>query len=202
MDIHRKNIRLASQSTIRAQLLRNAGLDIICSATRVDEQAIKAALLAEQATPRDIAATLAETKALKISAKHPEDLVLGCDQILTVDGAFLSKPTDPADARKQLAALSGKTHHLVSAVVLAEEARPTWRQINTVSMTMRKLSSAYIDAYVDRNWDEIAYCVGGYQLEAEGIRLFSQIKGDYFTVLGLPLIETLNHLTTRGAIDG
>lgn len=202
MDIHRKKIHLASTSAIRAQLLQNAGVEITCSNARIDEDAIKAALLAEEASPRDIADTLAESKAIKISSKHPDDFVIGCDQVLSLKGELFSKSADKAAAKDQLRQLSGQTHHLISAVVIAEEARPVWRQINTVSLTMRQLTDEYIDAYLDRNWPDVSYCVGAYQLESEGVRLFSQIKGDYFTVLGLPLLETLSYLTTRGAIDG
>lgn len=200
MSIHKKTIRLASASAARAQLLRNAGLEIESTPARIDEDAVKLALLAEEAKPRDIADALAEAKAIKIGAKHPQDLVIGCDQVLAFEGQILSKPRSADEARAQIAAMRGKTHQLLSAAVLVEDARPIWRHIGIVTLTMHPISDAYLDDYIARNWPAIGDCVGGYMLEAEGVRLFSQIRGDYFTVLGLPLLELLSHLGRSGAI--
>lgn len=193
---------LASGSEIRAVLLRNAGVQIDIVPPRVDESAIKDALVAENAPPRDVADALAEAKARKISAKRPEALVLGCDQVLAVDRVMLSKPTTPHDALAQLHQLSGRTHHLLSAAVLYQGGSPLWRHVGQVRLTMRKLSESYMADYVDRNWDSIRHSVGSYKLEEEGARLFASIQGDYFTVLGLPLLELLSYLTLRGEIDG
>ena len=122
--------------------------------------------------------------------------------VLDLDGELLSKPTDPDDARRQLDLLGGKTHRLVSAAVMYEDGAPVWRQIGIVKLTMRRASAAYLDAYVTRNWDSIQHSVGAYKLEEEGARLFHKIDGDYFHVLGIPLLEVLAYLTLRGVIEG
>lgn len=195
-----KRFILASSSQIRATLLRNAGLDIAVLPARIDENAIKAALQAEGAKPRDVTDTLAEYKARRVANTNPEALVLGCDQVAELKGTILSKPATPDEAREQLSLLSGKTHHLLSAAVVYDRAEPVWRHIGVVRMTMRALSPGYIDEYVSRNWGSIRHAVGGYKLEEEGVRLFSLIDGDYFNVLGLPLTELLSYLIARGEI--
>jgi len=192
---------LASGSEVRATLLRNAGIDIDVLPARVDEAAVKAGLAAEGASPRDVADALAEHKAWRISSKHPEALVLGCDQVAEFKGTLLSKPETPAEASAQLAALSGQTHKLLSAAVLFLAGAPLWRHVGTVRLTMRPLSPGFVDDYVARNWHSIRHSVGGYKLEEEGVRLFSRIEGDYFNVLGLPLMELLSYLIDRGEID-
>jgi nucleoside triphosphate pyrophosphatase len=195
-----KRFILASGSEIRATLLRNAGIEIEVIAARIDEEAIRAALDAEAAKPRDVADTLAEYKARRVANANPDALVLGCDQVAEIKGTILSKPTTQAEARDQLALLSGKTHHLLSAAVVYEHGEPAWRHIGVVRMTMRDLSPAYIEDYVDRNWESIRHAVGGYKLEEEGVRLFSLVDGDYFHVLGLPLTELLSYLIEKGEI--
>ena len=193
---------LASGSAIRATLLQNAGLSIEQIKARIDEQSVKEAMVASEAPPRDIADTLAEMKARKVADKHPEAMVIGCDQVLAFEGAILSKPKDPEDARAQLRLMRGKRHMLLSAAVIYHEGKPIWRHIGQVRLRMRNMSDSYIDGYVDRNWDEIQHAVGGYMLEAEGVRLFHSIEGDYFHVLGMPLLELLAFLTLRGVIEG
>ena len=193
---------LASGSEIRAQLLRNAGVSFTVHRPRVDEDAIKAALLAEQAPPRDIADTLAEMKARKVAERHPAAMVIGCDQVLAFDKTVLSKPTDPQDAARQLRMMRGQRHMLLSAAVIYHEGKPVWRHVGQVRLRMRDVSDGYLDGYISRNWDDIRHSVGAYQLEAEGVRLFHSIEGDYFNVLGLPLLELLAFLTLRGVIEG
>jgi septum formation protein len=191
---------LASGSTVRADLLRKAGLSFDIILPRIDEAAIRDSLLAERASPRDIADTLAEAKARRVANRHPLALVIGCDQILVHHGTIFAKPQSAADAEAQLAAFSGNTHRLLSAVVLYAQGAPVWRHIGQVDLTMRPLSATYRHEYVTRNWESIRHCVGAYKIEEEGARLFSRIDGDYFNILGLPLLELLSYLVLRGTL--
>jgi len=143
---------------------------------------------------------LADAKARKVSQKHPNDLTIGCDQVLEINGVVLSKANDTDGAVRQLKALSGRTHKLHSAVVIYQDGRPQWRYVATAKLTMREQSEEYLAAYVGRNWQSIRHCVGCYKLEEEGAQLFSRIQGDYFTILGLPLIAILGYLTDRGVL--
>lgn len=191
---------LASASEIRLLLLKRAGIDVTAFPARIDEEAIRQSLQAESAKPHDIADALAEMKARKLADKHPEALVLGCDQVLAFRGQMFGKPETIDEARGQLLALRGHTHELISALVLYDETKPIWRHIAHAQMTMHVASVDYIDAYLARNWHSIRHSVGAYKLEEEGIRLFSAIEGDYFTVLGLPLLPLISFLGTRGFI--
>jgi len=195
-------IILASTSSIRRVLLENAGVPVTALPPRVDEAAIKDALQAEGATPRDVADTLAEYKARRISDKHPGAMVIGADQVLELGGEVIDKPRDADEARAQLIRLRGRAHRLLSAAVIYRDGEPLWRTVGQVRLTMRAFSDDYLSAYIDRNREGLTQSVGGYKLEEEGVRLFSRIEGDYFAVLGLPLVEILNFLTQHGEIDG
>ncbi|RDC73787.1 Maf-like protein [Rhodovulum sp. 12E13] len=194
-------LTLASTSETRARLLRAAGVEIEPVAPRVDEEVLQDALSAEGLRPRDMADALAEAKAAKIAGRFPDRLVLGADQTAELDGALLTKPGTPDDARAQVAALAGQRHRLHAAAVLYDEGRPVWRHVETVTMHMRPLSASYIDAYIARNWPEIAGSVGAYRLEEEGARFFTRVEGCHFAVQGLPLLPLLSYLATRGLIE-
>lgn len=191
---------LASRSQTRRALFAAARVPVKTADAQVDEASIRDALTAEGASARDIADALAEAKARKVSGKRPGDIVLGCDQVLDLDGVVLSKPADPEDAVAQITALSGRRHMLHSAVVAYEDGAPIWRHVGTVRLVMRQLSPAYVEDYVARNWEDIRQSVGGYQVEAEGMRLFTAIEGDFFTVQGLPMLPLLSWLTLRGIV--
>ena len=195
-------IILASKSQIRLTLFERAGVSVEPIPARIDEDSIKASLKNEQAKPRDIADALAEYKARKIALKYSDRVVIGSDQVLDFQGSILSKPSDQAEANTQLRMLRGQSHTLHSAAVIYDDGEPTWRFVGKSRMTMRGFSDEYLKSYVEKNWDEIRHCVGCYQLEAEGSRLFQQVSGDYFTVLGIPLIEVLAFLSSKGLIDG
>lgn len=192
---------LASGSSIRSQMLQNAGVEHDVKVARIDEDATRQSLLAEGAKPRDIADALAEMKARKISDKAPLALVIGCDQVLSLAGEIMSKPESRDEARAQLVQLRGRTHQLLSAAVICQDGKPLWRHIGVVRISVREFSDVFLDSYLDRNWPDISDSVGGYKLEKEGVRLFSRVEGDYFTVLGLPLMELLAYLTIRGELQ-
>jgi len=193
-------IFLASASEIRARMLRSVGVAFEIMPARIDEETIKRALEAEDAPPRDIADTLAEMKARKVSEKGAAGLVLGCDQVLAFKGAVLSKPVSVEDAASQLRQLRGETHSLLSAAVVYEDGKPVWRHVGVARLTMRDFSDAYLEDYLQRNWDSVKSSVGGYKIEEEGLRLFRSIQGDTFTIQGLPLLELLSYLTLRGTL--
>ena len=193
---------LASASPTRRDMLSRAGVAVECLAPRVDEVMVRASMEAEGAPPRDIADMLAELKAVKIAERHPEAVVIGADQVLELEGRVFGKPDTREELRDQILALSGRTHLLHSAAVVCEGARPVWRRITTARMTMRTPSPGWIEGYLDRNWPAIGGSVGGYRVEEEGVRLFSRIEGDHFTVLGLPLVDLLGYLSLRGFIPG
>lgn len=193
---------LASGSQIRQTMLKNAGVPIEVMPARIDEEAIRQSFAAEGLLPRDQADALAEMKARKISDKNPDRLVLGCDQVLKFGRNVLGKPQNIEDARDHLTQLRGERHALLSAAVLYQAGKPVWRHVGEAQLTMRAISDSYRDDYLDRNWDSIRHSVGGYKLEEEGVRLFTRIDGSYFTILGLPLLELLAYLTTRGDLAG
>ena len=197
-----QEIILASGSPHRRALLRNAGLEFSVEKPDIDERAVEAALAGSGATPEDVAAVLAEAKAVAVSERHPDALVIGSDQMLSLGDELLHKVADMEAARRQLLRLSGRMHQLSSAVVLAGQGEAIWRHTSVAHMTMRKLDPAAIGRYLSDVGDVALGSVGCYQIEGRGIRLFEKIEGDFFTIVGLPLLPLLAALRDKGAIDG
>ena len=193
-----KNLTLASQSKIRADLLRGAGLDFEIRISGVDEAALK---LAHQGTAEELALALAAAKAQAVSAEHGSDgLIIGADQILECNGVLYDKPRNMAEARVNLLRFRGQTHYLVGAAVLLEAGEIVWSHHGRVGLTMRDYSEAFLDAYLEAAGTAVLGSVGCYQLEALGAHLFAAIDGDYFSILGLPLLPLLDGLRTHGGL--
>ena len=197
-----QKIILASGSAHRRMLLANAGLEFSVEKPDIDERAVEAALAGSGTNPEDVAAILAEAKATGVSERHQEALVIGSDQTLSLDDERFHKPADMEAARRQLLRLSGSTHQLSSAVVLVRGGETLWRHLAVAHMTMRRLDPAYIGRYLSRVGDAALSSVGCYQIEGEGIRLFEKIEGDFFAIVGLPLLPLLAALRQERAIDG
>lgn len=193
---------LASASETRANLLRQAGLAVEVRPAALDEEALRAGLLAEGASPRDVADALAEHKAMKVARGSPQDLVLGCDQVLEFEGQVLGKPQNLAEARARLRVLRGKTHRLLTAAVLYDHGAPVWRHVEVANLTMRRFSEAFLEDYLGTAGWAVTGTTGGYAVEGVGIRLFERIEGDHFSILGLPLLPLLAALVRRGDIPG
>lgn len=191
---------LASKSAARSQVLAGAGVAFETAGAGVDEAAVKAGLLAEQATPREVADALAELKAIKVSRGRPGALVIGADQTLDLRGQLFDKAETVEEARQRLKLLRGKTHKLHSAVVIARDGEAIWRDIPAARLTMRDFSDDFLEDYLVRKGEQILSSVGCYQLEDEGVQLFSRIDGDYFTILGLPLMGLLDFLRLNGVL--
>lgn len=192
---------LASQSRARIAMLAAAGVVVTPEPANVDEESVTSALLEEGRSGRDIADALAELKAVKISRRMPQMVVLGCDStVVAPDGSLTAKASTREEAAAQLRSLAGTTHRLHSAIVAAQGGTPIWRQVDTASLTMRDFSEAFLHAYLDAEWPAIGGCVGGYRLEGLGAQLFSKIEGSHFTILGLPLLPLLAWLREREII--
>ena len=195
-----EQIVLASGSPFRLSMLRHAGVDLVAVPAQVDERALEAPL--DGVAPDDVAAILAEAKATEVSDRMHGRLVLGCDQTLSLGDEIFHKPADMEGARRHLLALSGKTHQLNSAAVLVRNGDVLWRHVGVASLTMRKLDPAFIGRHLARVDDKALQSVGAYQIEGEGIQLFDKVEGDFFTIVGLPLLAVLAELRGLGAIDG
>lgn len=193
------DIVLASGSASRRALLSGAGVPAVSVKPHVDEESAKAAMRAENMSVRDQAMQLAEMKAVKVSRGTP-GLVVGGDQMLNLEGEAFDKPADLDAAKSHLAKLSGKSHHLETAIVVAEDGAPVWRFLARPKLTVRPLTNAFIDAYVETCGDALLSTVGAYQLEGRGAQLFSRLEGDYFSILGLPLLPLLDYFRVRGVL--
>lgn len=192
---------LASESETRRGLLANAGLTFACEGAGVDERAVERPLRARGARPAEIAVALADAKAVAVSRRRPDALVLGADQTLGLGTELFVKAETRAAAAEKLARLAGRTHELHAALALAQAGEVVWRHLSTARLTMRPLSHAAIEAYLDAAGDGILSSVGCYHYEGLGIRLFEAVEGDIFTILGLPMLPLLAELRTRGLID-
>ena len=193
-------IILASGSPTRQRLLRAAGVAFSVEVAAVDEAAVIESLAAEKAPARDVADLLAELKAVKVSARHPQAFVVGADQVLSVGAALFQKPGTIGGAREQLRRLRGRTHVLSSAVTVAREGSVVWRVVQDARLTMRDFSDDFLEAYLANAGEGILGSVGAYHVEGRGIQLFSRIDGDTFTILGLPLVPLLDFLRTHGML--
>jgi septum formation protein len=189
---------LASASRVRAQLLYRARVPLTVEASRVDEDQIKDALAGQGADA--IAARLAEEKARAIAGDHANDLIIGADQILECEGRLFDKPKDRAAAAAHLRDLRGRTHRLVTAAAVVQGTNLLWQTVAETRLTMRDVSDEFIDAYLNSVGDDALASVGAYRLEDMGAQLFSAIDGDYFTILGLPLLELLEFLRSQGLL--
>lgn len=195
-------IVLASASAHRKAMLENAGLQFAVEKPRIDERAAEAALADSGATPGDLALVLATAKATDVSERHRDTLIIGSDQTLSLEGEILHKARDMEEARRKLLRLAGRTHRLDTAAVLVRNGETAWSHVSTVTMTMRALSPQQVGRYLAEVGDAALSSVGAYQVEGPGIRLFEAIDGDYFSIIGLPLLPLLKALRIHGALDG
>ena len=181
-------------------MLRAAGIDVTAIPARIDEEAVRESMAAESASPRETADLLAELKARHVSSMHRDALVIGADQILVCEGRPYAKPQDRNEAAKHLAAFSGKTHTLVTAVCAARGGEIIWRVLETPNLAMRPLSAEFIDRYLDAAGEAVLGSVGVYHLEGVGAQLFTKIEGDYFSILGMPLFPLLDFLRRHSIV--
>ncbi|AUW45063.1 Maf-like protein [Rhizobium leguminosarum] len=193
---------LASSSPFRRMLMENAGLAFEAHAARIDERAVEAPLERAGAKPDAVALVLARAKAEEVSSRFPDSLVIGSDQTMSLCDRVFHKPKDMADAASHLQALSGVTHRLNSAVVIVSDGVVLWEHLAHAELTMRPLTAEFITRHLARVGERALSSVGAYQLEGQGIQLFEKIEGDYFTILGLPMLPLLKELRELGAIDG
>ncbi len=195
-------IMLASGSKYRIQLMESTGLLFTAEAARIDERSVEEPLLKSGLEPADIAEVLAEAKAQDVSQRHPHRYVIGCDQTLSLLGVLYHKPRDMAGARKHLLQFSGKTHQLNSAIALVLNGETIWRYAGIANMHVRRLSPEFVGRYLADIGENALTSVGAYQIEGKGIQLFDKIDGDYFTIIGLPLLPLLEKLREMKIIDG
>ncbi|AXA40562.1 Maf-like protein [Rhizobium leguminosarum] len=193
---------LASSSPFRRMLMQNAGLAFEAHAARIDERAVEAPLERAGVRPDAVALVLARAKAEEVSSRFPDSLVIGSDQTMSLGDRVFHKPKDMADAASHLQALSGVTHRLNSAVAIVSDGVVLWEHLAHAELTMRPLTAEFIARHLARVGEKALSSVGAYQLEGQGIQLFEKIEGDYFTILGLPMLPLLKKLRELGAIDG
>lgn len=189
---------LASGSKARAEMLRGAGLAFEIIPASIDEQKLLRPMVQQNAAPETIAAALAQAKALHVARQNPGATVIGADQVLWFDGKIYSKAKDVAEARENLQGFRGKTHTLISAACVAQDDKILWEGTARADLTMRRFDDAFLDGYIGMAGDALLKTVGGYELESAGKMLFENVEGDYFTVLGMPLMPLLEFLKGSG----
>ena len=193
-----KPLILASLSPFRKSILENAGLEFDVEGAKIDERELEKTL--GKITPQELAKKLAMKKAEDVSSRFPDALVIGCDQTLELEGNALHKVANLEGVRDRLFSLSSKTHYLHSGIALAKAGKADWVGLSTAKMTVRSLSPEFIDYYIDKAGEDVQSSVGAYQVEGLGIQLFDKIEGDYFTIIGLPLLLLLQKLRETGII--
>jgi septum formation protein len=191
---------LASASTIRAELLAAAGVDFRIEPAELDEGLLKQVCRAEGRDAADAALALAEAKARQVARRCGRAVVIGADQLLVCGGMWFDKPANLGQARTQLQTLRGRTHELVTAVCAVQDGSLLWHAVSSPRLTMRRFTDTFLDDYIPAEGADILGSVGAYRLEARGAQLFERIEGDYFAILGLPLLELLGFLRTKGMI--
>jgi septum formation protein len=191
---------LASASASRARLLTSAGIEITIDPAMIDENQLKCDSRNNARDADETALLLAEAKARAVTPRHPGALVLGADQMLDCDGEWFDKPTDLVDARRQLLALNGRQHRLITAAVVMRDDTVLWRVVERPVLTMRRFSEAFLERYLHAMGERVLATVGGYELEGLGAQLMARIEGDYFAILGLPLLPLLGFLRGEGAV--
>ena len=201
MIMESETVVLASSSETRRNILEKAGVVIEVIAPRIDEEEIKRALIAEKASGAEIAEVIAEQKARSVSRQQPQDLVIGADQVLEMDGRIFSKPQDLAGAREGLAVLRGREHRLYSCVCVLRDGQRLWHKVDSAKLTMRDFSDEFLETYLHSIEDQAFTGPGSYRIEDVGSQLFSGISGDYFTILGLPLLPLLAFLRVHCALQ-
>lgn len=192
---------LASASPYRSRMLRDAGLEIEAVRADVDERAAEQPLAEAGADPADIASVLAQVKAQEVSARRPGAVVIGCDQTLGLDGEVLHKPADMEEAIQRLLALSGRTHQLNSAICLVRDGELLWSHLETCNVTFRRLDPGFVGRHLAAVGEKALTSVGAYQVEGHGAQLIEKIDGDFFSVVGLPLLPLLGQLRKMSLID-
>lgn len=193
-------IILASGSSARQEMLRNAGVCFDVVPADIDEETILQQMQGEGATPQDISLKLAQEKALCVSQDYPDQYVIGSDQVLSMNDTLYSKAKDKKEAHKRLLQFQGQDHYLTSAVCVLQAGNILWSGVDTAMLKMKVINSQAIDKYIEEAGDVVTSCVGCYALESIGVRLFKEIKGDYFTILGMPFLPLLNFLDQKGVL--
>ncbi len=198
--MNRPSIVLASGSATRKDLLERSGVGVDVRVPGIDEAMVTDSLVRDQAKPEDIAVCLAEMKALRIGSQEPEQVIVGCDQILWSNGRVFHKARNVGDARNVLLELRGRPHSLISAAVVVIGGARVWHAISRAELVMREFSTLFLDSYLARNWPGVQGSVGCYRLEDEGVQLMAQVRGDLFAIMGMPLVELLEYLRVRGIL--